>query len=136
MAQHHRLHTDQMRHAYRFSRDSGHGTDPESSRSHSVSPTKEQDGTDYMFPHPNEEFSEVELAEKRGLLGNAVVDRVLSRLPVFLPKRLIRIFDTIHKVLNRVILLFGFMAITSGAVVYGGVFVSGDPLDPAAPSAD
>lgn len=116
-----------IHHGYRWSRDSGQGTERNSSSLHSrpsspsgASPSDEYD----TFDKP-----ELDVHEKpgpaRGWLRSTVVDRFLaSRVPGLVSSRALRILNGIYLVIDRLILQFGFVAIATGAVTYGGIMVS------------
>ena len=76
-----------------------------------------------MQDHQDAEW-DVDLIEKRSLLGNTAVKRVLSRIPLKPSQKATRVILTVRDLVDYTILLLGFLAITSGLVVYGGVFVS------------
>ena len=113
--------------SHRYSQDSGHCTASEPSRSQSISSTatfapEEQqklleydaDREDGMGPHT---------WEQSGLLFHPRVVGVANSLTAILPNRTMRVINAVHNVIDRTILLMGFIAFVSGAAVYGGVFV-------------
>ena len=67
---------------------------------------------------------DVDLIEKRSLLGKTTVNGVLSRIPLKLSQKAMRLVFIARDLVDYTILLLGFLAVTSGVVVYGGVFVS------------
>jgi hypothetical protein len=115
---------------YRFSNDSGHGTDrnTESSRSQSSSSMDQDErGMDRVrqkYEPDDENARSVELdSHKRGSwLSN--LDGVLSQLPSYLSSRTIRLFSFVEAVITRTVLILGFVGITTGLITYGGLFVS------------
>ncbi|KAL2799629.1 hypothetical protein BJX66DRAFT_293336 [Aspergillus keveii] len=112
-----------IRHEYRWSRDSGQGTERNSASLHSrpSSPScaspDEYDG----FEKPEEEA--LEPAQSQGFLHSAALDRFLaSRVPSLVSGRALRYLNFMYNVIDRLILQFGFIAIVTGAVTYGGIF--------------
>lgn len=105
---------------HRWSRDSGQGTDSNSSSIRSPgsscgSPT-EYDG----FEKPEELPAKV--TAQNSWIGHTAVGRFLSKtLPGLMPGRVLRILNVVYNVVDRVILPFGFTAIATGAVTYGGI---------------
>ena len=102
-----------------------HDGDSDTPRTHSMSGTtdcEEDLARDYHQKLDDE--SETDFAEKRSLLGNRAVDRLLSGVPFHIPSKVMTAIELAHNLIDRVILLLGFLAITTGVVVYGGVFVS------------
>jgi len=122
MQQHQRMHDLQAQaDMYRFSNDSGQGTEPntESLRSQSISSNTSDD-----IPLPELRDHEDEEEEKAGLMHGSRVDRFLSKkIPGLLSFKVLRVFGFFYIVIDRVILLLGFVALTSGIVTYGGFFV-------------
>ena len=111
--------------SYRFSSDSGHGTDAASPRSSSRSSKRESE--DEM--ENSQDFisgrGEPRDMEKYGLIGNAAVDRFISRkLSWIAHSRALTCVDIVYAAVDRTILILGFVALASGIVTYGGIFVS------------
>ncbi|KAL4944862.1 hypothetical protein BDV06DRAFT_186291 [Aspergillus oleicola] len=113
-----------IRHEYRWSRDSGQGTERNTASLHSrassscPSPSDDYDG----FEKPEEELPE-QLPESRGFMRSNVLDRFLAnRVPSLVSARALRILSFLYNVIDRLILQFGFIAIATGAVTYGGIF--------------
>lgn len=105
-----------------FSDDSGHGTarNSESHRSNSISSTSE-DQLHSPLDHPEEG----NVVERQGLLRGSKVDQFLrARIPEILSSRVLRTGQFLYNVVDRVILILGFAAVTTGIVTYGGLFVS------------
>lgn len=116
----------------RWSGDSGQGTErnSESLYNHSRSPSLQSEAQMENKEYGEDEDDESEDfndREQRGLLRRVPgVDRFLSRSVrkfVSFKKPLFAI-HVATVVLDRMILLFGFLGITTGAIVYGGIFVS------------
>ncbi|PKY00857.1 integral membrane protein [Aspergillus campestris IBT 28561] len=109
-------------HEYRWSRDSGQGTERNTSSLHSrpssacASPTDEYD----LFDKPEDHIHEK--PERRAWLHNTGLGRFLaSRLPQMVSSRILRVMSFIYKVIDRIIMPFGFAAIATGGVTYGGL---------------
>jgi hypothetical protein len=131
MREHHRWQGLRSPQAGRFSNDSGQGTErnTESLRSQSISSSSGDD----QLPSPLErvEAEEPRVVERQGLLGGSRVDQFLrKRIPGLLSSRVLRAGQFLYDVVDRVILLLGFAALSSGIVTYGGLFVSSRSLRP------
>lgn len=124
MEQHLRMHAHlQSPSSCRFSNDSGQGTElnTESLRSQSISSNHSDE---HQLPelHPQEDDEE---DEKHGVMRGGKVDRFLAkRIPRLLSSRVLRFLGFFYNVVDRVILILGFVALTTGIVTYGGFFVS------------
>ncbi|KAJ5949363.1 hypothetical protein N7454_000947 [Penicillium verhagenii] len=106
-------------HEYRWSGDSGQGSEPSSSIHSPGSPC--DCPTDYDGFEKPEGPLPAHLARK-GWFHRSVMDRFLSkRLPGMVSNRVLRICNLIYNVTDRIILPFGFIAIATGAVTYGGI---------------
>ena len=118
MAEHHRLHDD----AYRFSNDSGQGTEPntESLRSQSISSTGDRDQLPDIHNHEGEDYE-----EKIGLLhGTKLHGFLISHMPGLLSSRVLQVFGLLYDLVDRVVLILAFLALSTGAITYAGLFVS------------
>jgi hypothetical protein len=125
MEAHRRVQGEEPGH-HRNSSDSGQGTERASSslRSHSLSPMDEYG--DYRPPSYRQIFDEredVAVDERRLSLRRSALDRLLQRVPS-LPKGVLRLTWLVYAIVNRVILVLGFVAICTGFVTYGGIMVS------------
>lgn len=108
-------------HEYRWSRDSGQGTEPGSSIHSPSSPSCESQAEYDGFEKPEE--LPPKPSGPRGWFHSSIVDRFLSkRVPGLVSNRVLRISNGVYNVIDRIILPFGFIAITTGAVTYGGIF--------------
>lgn len=132
MTQHHQFHSTQGDSDYRWSGDSGQGTEPaSSSSSHSrdMSPSQSSRREDYQRcnkpeAEDSDDEEEEERPERRGLLRIAIVHQFLSRqIPGLFSKRLLRVLEVAYKSIDRTILILGFIALTTGGVTYAGIFV-------------
>lgn len=123
MAEHQRMHSPRFAEGYRFSNDSGQGTErnTESLRSQSIS--SQGSAQQPQDARPSDE--EDQHAEKTGLMSGSKIDRFLSRkVPGMLSSRVLRVFQFFYNLIDRVILLLGFIGIATGFITYGGFFVS------------
>lgn len=113
-------------HDYRWSGDSGQGTERASSSLHSrpMSPNCDSTSDDYDgFEKPEDQVRDKPSGGRRWLQGT-VVDRFLSsRVPAMVSNRVLRGLNATHMVIERVILPLGFAAIATGGVTYGGIMV-------------
>ncbi|CBF75551.1 hypothetical protein AN3714.2 [Aspergillus nidulans FGSC A4] len=112
-----------IRHEYRWSRDSGQGTERNTASLHSrassscPSPSDEYDG----FEKPDEDIPE-QSSESRGFMHTGVLDRFLAnRVPSLVSVRALRILNFVYNVIDRLILPLGSIALVSGGVTYGGI---------------
>jgi hypothetical protein len=111
---------------YRYSHDSGQGTEPhtESLRSHSSSSLdNDNDGAELPSPqgYEDEDFD----AEQQALLSEkSSSGTFLIKLTAMLSSHTLRLLTLLYVVINRVILILGFIGLATGAVTYGGIFVS------------
>jgi len=113
MEQHHRSLGMSAPEQYRYSRDSGQGTEPESPKDESYSPLQEnEDGN-----------VETDFDEKQVPPRFAIISLLVSYFSALMPKRAIAFMNMVYNVVNGLILILGFVAISSGIVVYGGIFV-------------
>lgn len=114
---------------YRYSRDSGHFTASEASRSQSISSMHDYEDEEHqkLLEYQNQHAdTNAEYMEEQGFSGNTKAQRIASRFAATMSLRTTRVLGVAYNVIDCVILLLGFAAIVSGAVVYGGVFVSCD----------
>ena len=118
-------HSARFRDSPRYSQELGQCDDPVSSRDNSISGTTdcEEDFSHRMQDREDAEW-DIDITEKRSLLGNTAVSRVLSRIPLKVSQKAMRLIVLARGLIDYTILLLGFLAITTGIVVYGGVFVS------------
>jgi hypothetical protein len=124
--EHRRIHNIGGGQDYRFSNDSGQGTErnTESLRSHSTSSDEEVDENRVSNIDLGYD-PEHDTAEKRGILHNNALDKsFMKKLPSLLSSKTLRTLEMVYKVINRIILILGFMALTTGIVTYGRIFVS------------
>ncbi|KAL6239115.1 hypothetical protein BDW75DRAFT_199673 [Aspergillus navahoensis] len=112
-----------IRHEYRWSRDSGQGTERNTASLHSrassscPSPSDEYDS----FEKPEVEIPD-QSSEPRGFMHTGVLDRFLAnRIPSLVSARVLRILNFMYNVIDRVILPLGSIALVSGGVTYGGI---------------
>lgn len=111
-------------HGHRWSRDSGQGTEPNSSIHSPGSPScgspDEYDG----FEKPEEQLP-TKAGRPRNWFHSTFVDRFLAaRVPGMVSSRVLRIFNVVYNVIDRIILPFGFVAIATGGVTFGGIMRS------------
>lgn len=114
-------------HEYQWSGDSGQGTERSSSSIHS--PMSPSSGHRIPDPEDFERYGkpEGELADEatEGSRRNSILNRVFfRRLSGLVSGRGLSIMGGVYGAIDRLILFLGFFAIVSGAVVYGGIFVS------------
>ncbi|KAI9707252.1 MAG: hypothetical protein M1836_000212 [Candelina mexicana] len=114
---------------HRYSNDSGQGTERASSslRSHSLALSDDSERQGLIEPCPLPEYhqgdevgigSGMQLGSFRGFIGLRNSPLTLYRL---IPKRLLHALAIAYTVLERLILVLGFVALSSGVVTYGGI---------------
>lgn len=131
MAQYQRVQDAQLPEPSRWSNDSGQGTERNSASlySHSRSPSVESEDQQFTGPtrrytHDDEEAFDDD-SEKRGFLRGTAVDRFMSRnVARFAVGRPLKYLRFLYVLIDRTILVLGFVAICTGTVVYGGIGVS------------
>ena len=116
---------------YRWSGDSGQGTERSSLHgSRDISPT---DPHRFTKPetYPDDEDDDGEEGtpmaqdQRPSRFRIRVVDKFLSqRIPGLCSAKLLRTIETVYEAVDRILLVFGFVALTTGGVVYVGIFVS------------
>lgn len=109
-------HDDRYRnHEYRWSRDSGQGTDSNSSIHSPASPSESH--ADY------DSFEKVELPKLalRGWANNRIARSLSKRLPGLVSGSVLKGLNIVYNIIDRVILPFGFAALATGGVTYGGI---------------
>lgn len=129
--------TDEMAHQphpypssarHSWPRDGGQGTERDSSI-HNGPPslTCVSPSADYVdFEKPEEDdLHGVKPAACRRWLCNA-----FSRVPGMVPSRVLGVLSVIYMVIDRILLPFGFIAIATGGVTYGGIMVGAFFLNP------
>ncbi|KAF2723429.1 hypothetical protein K431DRAFT_318933 [Polychaeton citri CBS 116435] len=127
MEQYQQQYTDEEQ--YRWSRDSGHGTERNSeslfspSRSNSSSSIMRKPEAPGYDADDRADYSSDEDSERQHFLGNNRVDRFISRhASKFGSARSHNVVAAIYAILEKLLLLLGFLSVTTGFVVYGGVF--------------
>lgn len=125
MAQHNRYQPYVDSPVPRYSRDSGHGTERNSASLFG----SRQNSTDFINQHkpegPEEDVEDEDGGhqERHGLLGSGRVDRFIARnVGRFATPRASKVVRASQVVIEKVLLLLGFLALVTGFVVYGGVF--------------
>lgn len=111
---------------YRYSRDSGLYTASEASRSQSVSSIQDQENDEQQrsleYQKPCAETN-AEDTDKQAFSSNTKAQRTAIYIAaIMISQRTMRFLIVTYNAIDCVSLLLGFVAIVSGAVVYGGVF--------------
>lgn len=121
MVQHQAMHGRNERDQFRFSRDSGQGTEPEFSSSCSVASLEGE-------PRKVEEDTQSANGSGRSDDRSRSVFRWMLRGKSRMrSSRMLRIVTRLSDLIDYAILPLGFVAIISGLVIYGGVFVRASP---------
>jgi hypothetical protein len=122
-----RVHNEVLPAPSRWSDDSGQGTERNSASlyGHSRSPSVESENQQFAslprrYTHDDDSFDDD--SEKRGFLRNTPMDRFFSRnVARFAVGRTLKAIRFFYIVIERTILVQGFVGIASGTVVYGGI---------------
>lgn len=126
MEEHRRIHSFGVGQDYRFSNDSGQGTErnTESLRSHSTS-SEEEVIANRISNMDLGDDADHDTAAKLGILKSNAMDKFfMQKLPLMLSSKTLHALEMAYEVINRIILILGFVALTTGIVTYGGIFVS------------
>ncbi|EEP80578.1 conserved hypothetical protein [Uncinocarpus reesii 1704] len=114
---------------HRWSGDSGQGTERSSASLRSPRSSSVERGRRMYRDGEADDFEEKPLdgaihnPKPRRFFGAAFLDKYLAhRIPGLLPQRVLDILRMIHVVIERTILILGFIALASGGVTYGGIF--------------
>ena len=109
-----------------------HGNESETARSSSTLSSdriEHYNNLSFDTSHDLDDFKDV--GEKDGLLKSKAVDRVLARKLSWMPSiRITGLSKFLYNAIDRSILILGFAALTTGMVVYGGIFVRSHLTDP------
>lgn len=117
MEQHQIMQGRHEREHFRYSRDSGQGTEPESPSSCSVTSSEKE-------PEKiAEDTMSVNGDSRSENCSSSVVSHTLLYVSRMLSSRTLRILNILSDITNLLILPLGFVAMISGMVIYGGVFV-------------
>lgn len=127
MLRYQRVQSQELPDPSRWSDDSGHGTERNSLSLHDGSQSPSVDSESQFvnpsprYTHDDDSFGDGD-DEKRGFLRNTPVDKFFSRnVARFAVGRTLKAIQILYVVVERTILVQGFVAIVSGAVVYGGI---------------
>ncbi len=113
-------------HDYRWSGDSGQGTE-RSSRDVSPSDPQRFSKPELGDDDEDEEGVPMEkpLLQRRSRFRIRIVVNFLSaRIPVLFSAKLLKIIEIAYEIVDRTILILGFVGLLSGGVIYAGIFVS------------
>jgi hypothetical protein len=121
-------------HDYRWSGDSGQGTERSSTQSsRDASPTNAHR---YVKPEPQPDDDDEEdglpmpmpslpSPPRASLFRIRIVDTFLTRrVPGLMSTKILRSLEVAYEVIDRTILILGFVALMTGGVTYAGIFVS------------
>lgn len=123
IAQHQPKFINRMSEHCRYSHDSGHGTEPQSSRSLSTSSLHSEEDELLKPVETQRVNADVGYQEKPRIIPLSRVNRILFCMASVLSSRLLIVLIFFHDAVDRLIFLLGFIVIVSGIVVYAGVFV-------------
>ncbi|KAL8732147.1 MAG: hypothetical protein Q9166_002894 [cf. Caloplaca sp. 2 TL-2023] len=116
------MHPDSIASMHRYSHDSGHGTESDSSRSNSLAGLhEEKDEKTKRFEDTAQDFDKAGV-ESHVVFGTAMLSQLFSRAAQLLPRQVITIMTTFYDTVDVLILIIGFVVILTGLITYGGVF--------------
>ena len=122
---HHQISQPRQPGHYRCSHDSGQGTELESSNSQTSSPLRKFDEDPFRKIEQAHDGDDGESSDGRSSLrGDAAVGGILTHMTSRYSGHIVKAIEIVRNAIDRVILVLGFVAISSGVVVYGGIFVS------------
>ncbi|KAF1839588.1 hypothetical protein BDW02DRAFT_1021 [Decorospora gaudefroyi] len=128
MLRYQRVHDEELPDPSRWSDDSGQGTERNSASLCEHSRSASVGSENQTFASPPRRYTDDDSdsfdgdSEKRGFLRNTSVDRFFSRnVARFAVGRTLTAIRFVSIVIERTILVQGFVAIASGTVVYGGI---------------
>lgn len=108
---------------HRYSRDSGHGTEPNSPRTSSSASEQAYEEERLYGSSAHRDTEPEDEQEKHGLLGDNAANCILApKLSWIAQSRGMRYLDLLYGFTDRMMLILSFMAITTGGVTYGGFF--------------
>lgn len=114
---------------YRFSDDSGHGTEQndESLRGNSSSSLEDDrslmDGINRKYYEEESDDLASSSKKSRHTLMKRVRAVISGKVPLYISSRVSSLLRIVEAIITRTILIQGFMGITTGAVTYAGLFV-------------
>ena len=107
--------------SYRYSRESANDLETTSPRSPSLVSLHERERVGLLEGHA----PDINDPEKSGTMHGGVVNRFLSQhMPRVAGPRALSAINFSYNFIDRISLILGFLAITTGVVTYGGLFVS------------
>ena len=121
--QFHSVHGMSTEKKHRYSHDSGQGSEPESSRSQSISSLLEHENSPHRSHHSHDSHVRFLPDETSLSLPDSRGRRCLPLFSISLSQRTRTVLTKLYDATDIVILPVGFAMIVSGAVTYGGVFV-------------
>ncbi|KAL9013522.1 MAG: hypothetical protein Q9173_001781 [Seirophora scorigena] len=113
------MHPGSLAWMHRYSHDSGHGTESDSGRSDSLGERHEE--KDEEIQHFGDHLPE-NPAGAAGSSRGSVADRIRFRVPQMVPGWAMKTTSFFYDAVDFLILIFGFVAILTGFITYGGVF--------------
>ncbi|KAM0324544.1 hypothetical protein ACHAQA_007929 [Verticillium albo-atrum] len=129
MAEHRRFDVPRSPRGYRLSNDSGQGTEPNTD---SLGGRSVSGGSEPVSPRSSDEDKECEFDAEIDLEDGPVMplpsdrswrpSRILKTAANLIPQRLWRCLVFVYNVLDRLMLLLGFVGLTSGIAAYGRFF--------------
>ena len=124
MVAYQQMHPNSMPSIYRYSHDSGQGTEIGSTRSNSIAGLQEEkDEQPQEFQDHSEDDGPTQPSPRRFLKPNRL-DSALLYIATAVPKRTMNVMCFMYNAVDCLILVLGFVAVITGLVTYGGVFVS------------
>lgn len=114
-------------HKHRWSGDSGQGTEPSSPTrsSRTLSPNRDYDfgKAEQEEPEDMEEMPVEPVRRRPSCFKNTKIDKYLStHVPKVVSQKMFKIAEIAYEMIDRTILVLGFIVLTSGVVTYSGIF--------------
>ena len=125
MPRRHNSHNSQSLKDPRYCDDHEHGNDSGTARSSSTllsDRSEHYNNSSFYGSHDLDNIKDDD--DQHGFLMSKAVDRPLARKVSWMPRiRITGIIDVMYNAIDRLILILGFVAFTTGMVVYSGIFV-------------
>ena len=121
MSGYQQMHPDSLASMHRYSHDSGHGTESDSSRSNSLAGLHEEKIERQDF---GDQLPENYVDRPRGAKSFifAAADRFLSRVSQLFPNQLMKALNSFYDAVDILILVIGFITVLTGFITYAGIF--------------
>ncbi|KAL8774978.1 MAG: hypothetical protein Q9209_000457 [Squamulea sp. 1 TL-2023] len=122
MSGYQQMHPESLASMHRYSHDSGHGTESDSSRTSSLTGPHEEKDQENRHLEDQTHGYDAGSRKSRRLLVSPRLSRPLSSLLHKVLNEVLRVMILFYDAVDILILILGFVAILTGFITYGGVF--------------